>query len=157
METAVAAGNGGRGKDAECNQINFPGGSLGYECRTGPQAGGDSGRPGLGGKGGDGARGGNGADLRLFGPSAAAKLLGFITLSNLGGEPGVGAPGGYCGAQGQEGGGGSRRCCPGDRGSGRRLSCPGAAQGSQGANASQKGANGQFSITVRNLADLFVD
>lgn len=149
-------GTGSRGSDAECNEICLPiVGCNGFECRAGPGRGGDGGTPGLGGVGGSGATGGNGADIHFVGPSAAISLMGFFSTSNREGAPGAGGPGGFCGASGQKGGGGSRKCCPRDAGHGNDTSCPGPSQAKWGPSGNSPGNPGIFSTTVRDLSDLF--
>lgn len=160
--TGSAGGNGGRGgdgargSDAECNEICLPiVGCTGFECRAGPGRGGDSGYPGLGGTGGNAGRGGNGANVHLFAPSSDVKTLGFMSVTNIGGKAGAAGGGGFCGVVGQEGGGGSRKCCPQDRGSGTVLQCPGPPRATAGVPTNVEGAKGDFSITARDLADIF--
>lgn len=138
-------GDGAQGKDAVCAPW----------CTAGAGKGGDSGTPGIGGIGGDGARGGNGADIHYFTQTTFAPIMRFFIAAPYGGGPGVGGSGGYCGAVGQEGGGGQRNCCFDTPGSGNKTLCPGLPQSAVGSSSKQQGLDGKFSITEKDLSILF--
>lgn len=148
-----SGGNGGRGG----NGANGTSGSSGFlSCDAGPGRGGDSGTPGAGAIGGNGSAAGNGADIRLFGPQAAADVMGFFRVSNGGGtRPGVGAAGGACGGLGVAGGGGTKpSVCSSEGGNGNQSTCP-HAPAARGTDSTTVGIVGGYSLTVRDLAGLF--